>query len=181
VSDAATSAFANARGQVLFGPRSGSKTRQFAIPDTLPPGPLASLIPIRVIEVASLRPGLVEIVSGEVGGAVQRWRERIEATGAVEIDAHFDNAEPALVRAGRYFYLAGWPDAELLGNVLKALANRANLPIAAVSDGVRLRRRGDLTFAFNYGERVYKAPASAKDFLLGGYEVGPGEVAIWRA
>ena len=87
----------------------------------------------------------------------------------------------ALVRAGRYFYLAGWPDAELLGNVLKALANRANLPIAAVSDGVRLRRRGDLTFAFNYGERVYKAPASAKDFLLGGYEVGPGEVAIWRA
>ena len=181
VSEAAAAAFAKARGQVLFGPRSGSKTRQLAIPDNLPPGPLASLVPIRVIEVASLRPGLVEIVSGEVGGAVQRWRERIEATGAVEIDAHFDNAEPALVRAGRYFYLAGWPDAELLGNVLKALAKRANLPIAALPDSVRLRRRGDLTFAFNYGERVYKAPASAKDFLLGGYEVGPGEVAIWRA
>ena len=45
VGEAALAAFARAEGCVLFGPRSGSKTRHFSIPDNLPPGPLASLFP----------------------------------------------------------------------------------------------------------------------------------------
>jgi beta-galactosidase len=47
-------------------------------------------------------------------------------------------------------------------------------------EGVRLRRRGTLTFAFNYGDEVWQAP-SGSSFLLGGPEVGPSEVAIWRS
>ena len=45
---------------------------------------------------------------------------------------------------------------------------------------MRLRRRGNLTFAFNYGDEVFRAPSSGSPFLLGGPEVGPSEVAIWR-
>ncbi|MDE2446440.1 MAG: beta-galactosidase, partial [Alphaproteobacteria bacterium] len=41
VSDAAEAAFKAADGVVLFGPRTGSKTRNYAIPPNLPPGPMA--------------------------------------------------------------------------------------------------------------------------------------------
>ena len=60
---------------LLFGPRSGSKTRHFAIPDTLPPGELQALLPIRVAQVASLRPGLVHPVAGAVARTAppRRW------------------------------------------------------------------------------------------------------------
>ena len=63
VSDAAERAFAAADGVVLYGPRTGSKTRHHAIPPNLPPGPLASLVKARVLEVSSLRPGLIEKIS----------------------------------------------------------------------------------------------------------------------
>jgi beta-galactosidase len=180
VGEAAAAAFARAEGYVLFGPRSGSKTRHFAIPDNLPPGPLASLVPVRVIEVASLRPGLRNEVSGSPTGAGERWRERIEATGVIEIDARFEDGDPALVRAGRWSYLACWPDATLLANVMLGMAAQAGLPVEPLPEGVRLRRRGHLTFAFNYGDAVYRTPPSATQFVLGGAEVGPSEVAIWR-
>jgi beta-galactosidase len=180
VSEAALAAFAHAEGCVLFGPRSGSKTRNFSIPANLPPGPLASLIPLRVTEVASLHPGLAEVVRGAASGAAIRWRERIEVTGAAEIDARFEDGDPALVRAGRWSYLACWPDALLLANVMRQIAARAGLAVEALPEGVRLRRRGDLTFAFNDGDDIYAVPAPASRFLLGGPRVGPSEVAIWR-
>jgi beta-galactosidase len=180
IGEAALACLARAEGQVLFGPRSGSKTRNFSIPANLPPGPLASLIPLRVTEVASLRPGLDEVVRGAASGAAKRWRERIELTGAAEIDARFEDGDPALVRAGRWSYLACWPDAPLLANVLRAIAARAGLGVESLPEGVRLRRRGDLTFAFNYGDEIYVAPAPASRFVLGGRGVGPSEVAIWR-
>ncbi|MDI9607041.1 MAG: Beta-galactosidase C-terminal domain, partial [Atribacterota bacterium] len=45
----------------------------------------------------------------------------------------------------------------------------------------RLRRRGDLVFAFNFADQVSEVPAPATaHFLLGSREIQPGEVAIWR-
>ena len=58
VTDAAERAFSAARGTVLYGPRSGSRTRHHAIPPNLAPGPLARLLDLRVLEVSSLRPGV---------------------------------------------------------------------------------------------------------------------------
>ncbi|MFD1809992.1 beta-galactosidase trimerization domain-containing protein [Gemmobacter lanyuensis] len=58
VSEPAQKALAEAEGLVLIGPRAGSRDRHFAIPQGLPPGPLAALTGTRVTQVASLRPGL---------------------------------------------------------------------------------------------------------------------------
>ena len=181
VSDAAASAFAAAGGQVLFGPRSGSKTRHFAIPANLPPGPLADLIPMRVIEVASLRPGLSESVSGAVAGSVSRWSERVEAEAGAEVLARFEAGDPAWIASGRFSYLAGWPDAGLLTQLMAAVAAKAGLATQPLPEGVRWRRRGDLVFAFNYGDSVYVAPDGAREFVLGGREIPPSGVAAWRA
>jgi len=43
-----------------------------------------------------------------------------------------------------------------------------------------LRRRGELTFAFNYGEKSWRAPFSDEP-LLGEPEVIPRNFTVWRS
>jgi len=179
VSPAAADALGKAGGQVLVGPRSGSRTRNFAIPETLAPGPLAALLPIRVTEVSSLRPGLQEPITGEVAGAVTRWRDHVELVGDAQVHAAFADGGPALVTAGRFAYLAGWVEGETLAATIRWAAARAGLPVLDLPEAVRLRRRGPLTFVFNYGEESWSAPDGFGRLLLGAAELAPGELAIW--
>ena len=143
-------AFAAATGIVAFGPRSGSKTRRFSIPPELPPGPLQRLLRSRVIEVSSMRPGVKIAVAGAISGHAERWREVVETRA--ETLANFADGAPALVASDNYLYLACWPDAGALGSLMALLCRKAGLSTIALPADVRLRRRGDLTFAFNYGE-----------------------------
>ncbi len=178
VGDEALAALKSATGHVLFGPRAGSKTREFSIPDELPPGPLRELVPMRVREVASLRPGLTETVAGEVAGTVTRWRDHVEAGEGATVAARFADGGPALVEHGRYGYLCGWADAALLGAVMARAAAAAGLPTLDLPEGVRLRRRGGLTFAFNYDAPEWPLPAGAAP-RLGPRVLKPGDVAVW--
>ncbi len=177
VDDAAAAALRAADAVLLIGPRSGSKTRDFAIPPTLPPGPLAALLPIRVTQVASLRPGLAHAVAGGFQGAMERWREWIE--GEAEALARFDDGAPAVLRNGRAIYVAGWPDAALLAQVMRHAADAAGLACLDLPASVRLRRRGRLRFAFNYGDTPWTAPDAAATYLLGGPVVAPRNLACW--
>jgi beta-galactosidase len=177
VSEAALAAFEAAGGHVLYGPRSGSKTRNFQIPENLPPGPLAGILPVHVTEVASLRPGLVAPVSGVLAGAMIRWREHVESRA--DALARFADGKPAIVAAGRHVYAAGWPDAELGASLMRWITKAAGLATIDLPEAVRLRRRGDLTFAFNYGDSPWKPPASG-GFLLGGPNVDPQDLAAWE-
>ena len=176
VSEAAEAAFAAADGVVVFGPRSGSKTRQFSIPDGLPPGPLRSLIPMRVIEVASMRPGIRTPISGEIDGASERWLEHIETDARVL--ARFANGWPVLVAEGRSHYLGMWPDAAALSSLMNCVADKAGLATVALPEGVRLRRRGGLLFAFNYGVEPWPAPFAAAP-ILGDAVVAPRSYTVW--
>jgi len=170
-------------GPLLLGPRSGSKTAAFQVPETLPPGPLQALIPVRVLWVESLPPGL------EVGLAwrgrryrVGTWLERVEALRGANLapEARFEDGQGAVWRAGNVRYLAFWPGAPFLADYLAALATEAGIEVRPLPEGVRLRRRGRLTFAFNYtpGEQRVDAPASAR-FVLGSPVLGPYDVAAW--
>jgi beta-galactosidase len=180
VGDGALAAFRDYDGPVLFGPRSGSKTHSFRIPDVLPPGPLQELLPLKVIQVASLRPGLTEAVTGEgLRGRAERWREWLR-TGLPAL-ARFADGSPALVHAGRRYYLACWPDAELLAGVLELLlVGEATLAVTRLPPHVRLRRRGDLTFAFNYGPDAWEGPATGR-IVGAGPAVPAQDVGCWRA
>jgi beta-galactosidase len=177
VNDAAERAFAAADCIVLYGPRTGSKTRHHSIPPGLPPGPLSSLVKARVLEVSSLRPGLTERVKGKVTGLVERWRERLQPLEGTESLASFDNGDPALLCAGRHHYLAGWPDAKLLLSLMKLMVRRAGLKPVMLQEGIRLRRRGKLLFVMNYGSRTLKLTMSGK-LLLGDRNLKPQDVAI---
>ena len=176
----ALKAFQEAEGSVLFGPRSGSKTATFQIPPELPPGPLQALLPLKVVRVESLLPGLGEPVEGALGKyTLGLWREWVESP--LEPLLRFGDGRGALFRSGRYLYLAAWPSRELLGALLGLLAKEAGLSPRPLAEGLRLRRRGPWVFAFNYGPEVVEAPApEGARFLLGKRWLPPYEVAVWE-
>ncbi|MBB4065355.1 beta-galactosidase GanA [Gellertiella hungarica] len=176
VSDEALRALKTAKGIILFGPRSGSRDRHFQIPDALPPGPLQDLVPLRVTQVSSLRPGLADAVSGMVSGQAVRWRESIKTTA--DILSRFSNGDPALIAKDNIHYLGCWPDESLLTNVIAHMVRKAELETVPLPPHVRLRRRGDLVFAFNYGPSPWVCPG--EDFVLGGSQLEPCSVAAWR-
>lgn len=180
VSEAALAAFRDYAGPILFGPRSGAKTSTFHIPDALPPGPLQDLLPLRVTEVASLRPGLAPAVTGPlISGRAERWREWL--TTDLPALASFADGTPALVQAGARHYLACWPDSDLLAATLEhLLVRQAGLIGTALPPHVRLRRRGDLNFAFNYGPDDWHV-RGATEFVLGGVQLRAQDVACWRS
>ncbi|WP_428394919.1 beta-galactosidase [Lichenicoccus sp.] len=174
LSDAALRAFAATDAAMLIGPRSGSKSQTFAITDGL-----AAMLPVRVTQVASLRPGLAHPVSGGLTGAAIRWREWVETSGTPL--ACFADGSAAAVEAGARLYLAGWPDAALLADAMRHVLARAGLETIDLPAGVRLRRRGGLLFAFNYGPDSWAPPSPPKGaLLLGGTPVAPQDFACWR-
>jgi beta-galactosidase len=168
--------------QVVIGARSGSKTQDFRIADGLPPGPLAPLAGLRVRSVESLRPGLEVALSGHgLAGRASAWREQVEAEPGTEVLARFEDDTPAILRRGRARYLAATLDAALLDTVVEGAAKDAGLPTTRLPEGLRLRRRGNVQFAFHAGPGRVAVPAPAgATWLLGERELGPAGVAAWR-
>lgn len=177
--DVATeTALRKATGTILVGARTGSRDRNFVIPKNLPPGPLGEQTGNRVIQVSTLRPGLSEAVSGEASGAAIRWRETVQTSANVL--ASFANGDPALTEKENMLYLACWANEALLSDVLALAAKKAGLETMPLPDTIRIRRRGNLTFAFNYGLEAWPLPKGAEP-LLGSKTLEPQAVAIWTS
>jgi len=165
---------------VLFGPRTGSKNGDFQIPARLPPGPLQRLLPIVVPRVESLRPGLLEHahVAGE-SIEVGHWLEHVES--AIEPALASARGRGLWYRNGRFNYLACWPPAALLRHALRALCAEAQIHTIELPPGLRIARRGNLHFAFNYDKLPLAVPADAEaEFVIGDRNVPPAGVAVWR-
>jgi beta-galactosidase len=170
---------------VVFGPRSGSKTRDLQIPAQLPPGPLASLLPMRVWRVESLRPNVTETVrvDAQTEGRGRHWRDLIEVgeDASLEVSARFADGHPAYVRRGSAHYFASVFDERLTEQLFARIAAEAGLTPRVLGDSVRVSRRGALTYVFNYGERAHRVDGvDAADFVIGTREVEPQGVAAYR-
>ncbi|MCS7057821.1 MAG: beta-galactosidase [Meiothermus sp.] len=180
VREAALKAFQAFAGPLVLGPRSGSKTESLGIPPSLPPGALQELLPLKVVRVESLRPGLWEALAWD--GRVWKvgvWKEWVESPLVPE--ARFADGKGAIYREGNRWYLAFWPELDLLQAYLAQQARAAGLSPQTLPEGLRLRRRGPWTFAFNYSPepRLVPAPEGAR-FLLGGREVAPYNLSVFE-
>jgi beta-galactosidase len=166
---------------IVFGPRTGSKTPAFQIPVELPPGPLQELIPLRVVRVESVRPDLGEQVTWRGKRyPVERWKEWVETELAPE--GIFDDDCGAVLRNDCYYYLAFWPNEEFLVDFLDHLGREVGLTPVRLPAGVRLRKRGELTFAFNFTGTVKQVPVPlATEFLLGEADIVPYGISVWRS
>jgi beta-galactosidase len=163
-------------GQIIIGPRSGSKTADFSIPANLAPGVLQQLIPLKVTRVESLRPGLVE-PAGE--RSVGQWLEHVESD--VQAEWSTNSGRGICYRHGSIRYLAGWVDPLLLGDILKRATVDAGLPILELAEGIRVRRTGNLLFAFNYSfEAALLSPPDGIEALIGERTIEPAGLAVWQ-
>lgn len=181
VGDALLEQLQASRAQVVLYPRSGSKLASLRIPAELPPGGLRSLIELRVPRVESLRPGAREAVRlGEATHEVLRWREWLELGPGAQVEAYFADGTPAVARHGRTRYLAGWFDSALQRAVLESAARDAGLEVAHLAPGVRVRRRGELLFAFNYDDAPHDLHVPEADWLLGSARLDPRSLGIAR-
>jgi beta-galactosidase len=151
------------KGVALIGPRSGSKTRDFSIPDTLPPA--LGMLDCKVAYVESLRDAATRPLTQ--GGYFHRWVEALESNlPAIET---FTDGSPALVGNHHLQYLAGWPDESSLERILKRILVAADVAYQPMPEGVRQRVTGSHQFVFNY---------NADDVEFNGQVLPPAGVRI---
>jgi beta-galactosidase len=142
LSDPLLKALAAYQGTAILGPRTNSKTPEFATPVPLPPN-LPGL-PCTIARVESLPPDLpVPLVEG---GNFLHWREKCEGD-ASEMTT---DGWPAIVGHGALRYLTGWPDDAALDRILAAACTGAGLPVTPLPEGLRRRDAGGTRFLFNY-------------------------------
>jgi beta-galactosidase len=161
------------KGQVVIGPRSGSRDADFAIPEGLPPGPL---FPGKVARVESLRPGLEH---GGEGWQISHWLEHLETDAEPELIA--EDGTNASWRAGKIRYLCAWPTPDLVRALLDRAVVDTDLSTHDLPEGLRLRQVGNHIFAFNYANEPCDVPPSVAEHVeLGDRRIIPAGVAVYR-
>jgi len=176
--EALRTAIANYEGQLLIGPRSGSKTENFAIPANLGPDLPRNLLDAKVARAGSTNPAYEVSVKG--GGAVRHWRERLETRAEVLIA---DEEElPVLVAQGKLHYLAASGDRALMQRIIDLLVEGADLPTLNLPAGVRCRVRGGFRIYVNYGNSAAHLSAAADEtgYVLGEASMPAAGVTIAR-
>lgn len=109
--DALRSAIDAFEGKVVIGPRTGSRTEDFHIPEDLPPG----LDGIKVVAVDTLRQDTPMKLAGK--GNIQIWREVVETKW--ENLERLDIGEPVVLQKDNLIYWAAWPDESALNSWLE--------------------------------------------------------------
>lgn len=157
---------------IMFGPRSGSKTADFSIPDNLAPGPLQQLIDIKVTRVESLRGGLHRYGTSRHGDdfRIDHWTETLE--GSAEIVEQCHEGHAILCRNDNIHYLCVWPDAALLNNIIMDMAKETGLSPVKLPSALRVRRKNGLTYAFNYGHDMIDLGNVSKEWQRANYIIG---------
>lgn len=130
--------------------------------------------------VESLRTGVTSKVAW--GGQVYEttlWKEWIESTIAPV--GRFEDGKGAVWQQNNLHYLAFWPSLSFLQAYLGQLANSLGIQTFMLPENLRLRRRGDLVFAFNYADHPQAAPAPrGAEFVLGGPIIEAYNLSIWK-
>jgi beta-galactosidase len=153
---------------VLLGPRSGSKTASFAIPEGLAPGALRSLTGVTVTRVESLRDGVAESAEGF---AVTRWREDLVGDLAPEL---VDDAGRAVVSyKDGVRYCAVWPDRALLAVLVERMASEAGVALLDCPEGIRVRRSEAQVFTFNYAAKGVFVPHLGRTLGPAAWDIAP--------
>jgi len=168
--------------QLVFAPRSGSKTPDFQTPEGLAPGPLANLLGLRVQRVASLPPGCVE--DGTVLGTevqVGGWFEDLMLQGA-KVLASLNDGRPLVTVNGNAHYVAGGLPQAAWRVLLAHCATAAGLSPVVLPTDLRISRIGPWCLAFNFSEQaVTWQPAFEASVLLGSALIPPQGLSIWHS
>ena len=145
VPDALVASLTDFAGEIVVGPRTGSRTQDFAIPPNLAPGPLAPLLGLTVTLSESWSDRLVLEGDGWTAGG---WFDHVEGVAKPDLVAR--DCRVACWRHGRARTCAAWPQGSYIETVIARAAADAGLPSTPLPDGIRQRQRGDLLFKFDH-------------------------------
>jgi len=164
-------AMKNFKGQLVIGPRTGSKSSDYKTVENLPPD-LPSLS-FKVKAVETLRPSAK--VCLQKGGCFHIWRELCEISSrqdSVEITEYCDDGLPAIIKQAKVSYITGWPDDIAMTRVLETIARKENLSPIYLQHGHRCRQFGQATLHMNYGlETVILETGSGGKLSLGAGDI----------
>ncbi|ANY19642.1 Beta-galactosidase [Tsuneonella dongtanensis] len=147
VPDALANELSTFEGQVVIGPRTGSRDADFAIPPGLAPGPLEKLVGGKVVLSETLRPGLVTPAEDNAW-AIARWHDTLEGIAEPELVAA--DGRVACWRHGRVRYCATWPEGSVIETVIERAARNAGLPAHHLPEGSRRRTTTRYQFDLDY-------------------------------
>ena len=186
LSDALVESFGENGQIVLAGPRAGSRTPDFAIPDALPPGDaLQKHLAIKVRRSETLRPP-AQIDIGEPANrfAFETWREFVVAAEDVETIDRTADGEIAFCadKSGRFHYLAGDPNAAYADRIVGYLCGKAGVRTQRLHRDLRIRDNGPTRYIFNYGPEPVDIShlVDGAPLLIGSTELGPCGIAAFR-
>jgi beta-galactosidase len=161
---AALTAFAEAGGIVVIGPRSGVKDRCNAVPERPVPAWLDTLAGLEVVDYVSAETTTrFGSSDGTVAGELHGWFEQLELQNAAPLALYEDGpfAGTAAVTScragrGRAIYVAGAAAVPTLVDLYRAIGAEAGLPLLDVPDGVEVvplaGDSGRLLFVLNHSD-----------------------------
>jgi beta-galactosidase len=180
VDDAFIAKCQQTKAHIVFGPRSGGKTDELSLAPNLPPGKLQTLLPIKVLSTETIRPDCSEQLSYKDHTFTSRcWREELEISNDIIIDARYHDQSPAIVHYGKTSYIATLTCDELLIAFFEHLTNQLDITTIKLPTDMRIVYRGNLAYVFNYAGKAQTFPAkNIGSYLLGQSSMAPYDVAI---
>lgn len=179
VSDALVDEIIASEVDCLVGPRSGSRAPTFALPENLPPGALQRILPLRVVAVDSMRPGAErEFEYARERYAVTRWYERIDSE--LEPQLRCDDGSGLWYRHDSHHYLNAHLPVPFLSRLIEAMLMERQLASGELPEGLRLRQRGALQFAFNFSPEPRHFAADGAQLICGKELLEQGQYAVWQ-
>ena len=132
-------------GQIVIGPRTGSRDREFAIADGLPPGPLRDLSGGRVTLSETIR---ADVHHRGDGWHIEQWLDHWDTIAEAELTAA--DGTVAAYRHGRVRIAAAWLRGDFALELIGRAARDAGLPHRDIGEARRRRTTARHVFAFDY-------------------------------
>ncbi len=150
-------AFVEAGNHLVIGPRSGFKNLT-NIAHAPAPGPLAKLMGVNIYHVDAIRPGIKESISfNDKSYPYHTWADVLSPTTAKTLATYQTAAYEHETAISRNLFKKGscttigmWAEADTLTLVLKPILELAQIPLHTMPEGVRLSKRGNISYAMNF-------------------------------
>ena len=152
----------NCSAHLVLGPRFNSKTKDFQIPNPLPPN--VSGLNVVVERVETIRQNMSRRLKKP--GSVVRWIEDISHDASVIEET--ECGVPIVLQQNNKTYLAGCLDQEAKKRLFKKLLKDQNIEFLEMPEGVRQRTTKNHRFIWNYSnesqniDEIMLAPAGVK-------------------
>ena len=165
---------------VLAGPRTGIKTQDFQLPETLTASELSEMTGFQTTRIDALPARLpIEAKWQGQNGTVSIWREEGVVTGKAE--GQCADGLCLLSHGNQGSYLSAWPDEGLLRAMIGNAMHKAGIICHDMPPYLRVRNRGNHLIFTHYGPEEVTIPDSFNgEIILGARKMAQADVTIMR-